>query len=93
MSIWKKWFGGKPKSKVKHTEKPEPLVSVVGESIDPEKGLVLTLDWNDEFIQYLRENGYYGTSDETIIQQWLGNLYLDMQKRIQHQQNINSDFE
>lgn len=93
MSIWKKWFGKKSKPTAKHTEKPEPLVSVVGESIDPEKGLVLTLDWNDEFIQYLRDNGYHGTSEETIIQQWLGNLYLDMQKRIQYQQNINSEFE
>jgi hypothetical protein len=79
--------------KKKSKSKEEPLIQILGERIDPEKGVELALDWNDEFIAYLRSHGYHGTSDEAIIQQWLGDLYLDMQKKIQLRLNINSDFE
>lgn len=71
----------------------EPYIKIIGDSIDPDRGLELTLDWNDAFIVYLRANGYYGTSEESIIQQWLGNLYADMQQRIQDNLNISSDYE
>ena len=71
----------------------EPLIQILGERIDPEKGVELALDWNDEFITYLRANGYHGISDEAIIQHWLGDLYLDMQKKIQNRINMTSDYE
>lgn len=75
------------------TKEVEPLIQILGERIDPEKGVELTLDWNDEFITYLKSNGYHGTSDEAIIQHWLGDLYLDMQRRLQARINMNSDYE
>jgi len=71
----------------------EPYIKIIGDSIDPDRGLELTLDWNDAFIAYLRANGYHGTSEESIIQQWLGKLYADMQQKIQDKLNISSDFE
>ena len=49
----------------------EPRVEWKSGSIDPIMGLSMQLDWNDEFIIYLRQSGYTGSSDEDIVQQWL----------------------
>ena len=68
-----KWFKNLFKKKIK-----EPYVSIIGEHIDPENGIELALDWNDEFIKYLKHHGYVGTSDELIVQKWLQSLYEDM---------------
>lgn len=73
--------------------KKEPYVSVIGENIHPEKGIELALDWNDDFIVYLRQNGYQGTSDELIVQKWLHTLYNDMSIRLQSKSNALGDFE
>lgn len=53
----------------------EPWIEIKNDSIDPIKGIQLTLDWNDAFIQYLKDNGIKGRDDETIVQKWLAMLY------------------
>lgn len=53
----------------------EPWVQVIGEDIDPERGIKIELDWNDAFVKYLKQNGYTGTSDEAIVQKWLAHMY------------------
>ena len=92
MNWFKKLFRKKQvKKQVK--KEVEPLIQILGERIDPEKGVELALDWNDEFITYLRANGYHGITEEAIIQHWLGDLYLDMQKKLQQHINMISDYE
>lgn len=49
----------------------EPRVEWKSGSYDPVMGLSMELDWNDEFVMFLRQNGYTGSSDEDIVQQWL----------------------
>jgi len=49
----------------------EPWVEVIGGDIDPEKGLQLKLDWNDAFIDQLRSKGFKGTSESSLIGEYL----------------------
>jgi hypothetical protein len=59
----------------KEKSSKEPWVSIVGESIDPEKGIKLELDWNDAFIKYLKANGYTGASEEMIVGKWMVDMH------------------
>ncbi len=60
----------------------KPLISIIGEKIDPEHGIELELDWSDEFVAYLRKNGYKGISDEKIVQQWLLTIYKETEQKL-----------
>jgi len=60
------------------TETKEPHVEIIGDGIDPKKGIKMELDWNDAFIDYLKANGYKGTDEETIVQLWITHLYQNM---------------
>lgn len=70
---------------------PEPWVEVVGESIDPVRGIQIKLDWNDAFIQYLKENGITGKDEDTAIQKWLALLYHDLVSNLEQRIIDNSD--
>jgi chromosome segregation ATPase len=61
----------------------EPWVEVRSARMDPVKGIQIELDWNDAFVQYLRENGLAGRDDETIVQKWLAFLYEDLINRLE----------
>lgn len=52
-----------------------PWVKIVGESVDPEKGIRIELDWNEAFIKYLRKNGYNGSDEEAVVGKWLAHMY------------------
>ncbi len=56
----------------------EPWVEIKSDSIDPDKGIQIGLDWNDNFIEYLKSNGLTGKSDEVIVQKWIALLYHDL---------------
>lgn len=54
----------------------EPYVNVVKMGVNPgnaQAGFV-ELDWNDEFIKMLQENGYEGRSDEEIVNKWFNGV-------------------
>lgn len=70
---------------------PEPWVEVIGESIDPVRGIQIKLDWNDAFIQYLKENGITGKDEDTAIQKWLALLYHDLINNLEQRIIDNSD--
>ncbi|HCT29956.1 MAG TPA: hypothetical protein DIW31_04320 [Bacteroidales bacterium] len=53
----------------------EPWVEVVACGLDPIKGLHYELNWNDAFIRYLRQSGYTGSADETIVGKWMVDLW------------------
>ena len=73
-------FKKKPKTKAEHksekdtaTEKQLPYVNVVGFELDnlekPDQG-AFELDWNVYFVNQLRKEGYQGSKDEDVVDQW-----------------------
>lgn len=70
---------------------PIPWVEVIGESIDPIKGIEIKLDWNDAFIQYLKDNGISGKDEDVAIQKWLAMLYQDLIEKFDQKIIDNSD--
>ena len=63
---------GKPKTK----KGPEPWVKVLNMDVNPDnpKNGFFELDWNKEFVNMLKQNGYKGDSEEQIIDQWFQTL-------------------
>lgn len=58
--------------------KKEPWVQVIGIEIDyksPRNGGCFNIDWNEFFIEHLKENGYTGFNDEDIINGWLNDIH------------------
>lgn len=52
----------------------EPWVEIKGIVQDPARGIKIELDWNDAFVKYLRQNGYTGADDDTVIQRYIAVL-------------------
>lgn len=69
----------------------EPWIEIVGENIDPVRGIHLQLDWNDAFIQYLKENGISAKDEDAAIQKWLALLYHNLVNSLEQQIIENSD--
>jgi len=58
----------------------EPWVAIVDNQYDKSQkltGLKITLDWNEYFIEMLKDNGYNGKTEEAIIEQWYDDLHKD----------------
>ena len=53
-------------------EKKEPWVTVIKMGVDPNNVVqgFFELDWNDEFVQYLSEQGIEGQTDEDVVNKW-----------------------
>lgn len=54
----------------------EPMVKVLKVNVDknnPRNGF-FELDWNDEFVNMLKQNGYPGGSEEEIVDRWFQSL-------------------
>ncbi|GEM_PF-1415886 len=55
------------------TEKGEPWINVVSMDMDKDSPAnigAIEMDWNENFIKMLQENGYTGVSDEDAVDQW-----------------------
>ena len=53
----------------------DPWIEFLGDEYDEDTQQVnVKLDWNKAFVKVLRENGYSGASDETIINRYLKSL-------------------
>ena len=72
----------KVKKTVKKTDKKtkskseEPWVKVLQVNVNPEnpKNGFFELDWNDEFVNMLKQNSYTGASEEEIVDSWFQSL-------------------
>jgi hypothetical protein len=71
-------IGEKAYEKAAATLNGDPWVGVLnseftssGEGIG---AFALELDWNEKFIEYLRENGYTGEHDADIVDRWLADI-------------------
>ena len=82
-------------------ESPEPWVEIRSADFSEVKGIQIALDWNDAFIQNLKESGLKGSNDEEIVQKWLAFLYQDLVQRLESKSidlkaedtNLISDYE
>lgn len=56
--------------------KKEPYVNIIDIGVDPNGAVTgyMELDWNDEFVAMLQENGYTGLNDEAIVNKWFNNV-------------------
>jgi hypothetical protein len=56
--------------------KKEPWVNVTKMGIDDKNVAAgyFELDWNEEFIAMLHENGYVGQSDEDVVNKWFNDV-------------------
>lgn len=55
----------------------QPWIKVVHSSYDPEGGVdgfSFQLDYNQHFVQYLRQHGYAGIVDEEIVEEWFNDV-------------------
>lgn len=61
------------------TLKGESWVDIVEHGYDPSKGVggvFFRFDWNEFWISELRDNGYSGTSDEELMDQWFSSVCM-----------------
>lgn len=70
------------------TANKEPWVAVLTTQVNPEnpKNGFFELDWNEYFIAMLRNNGYTGTTDEEIVDQW----FSDLCREVGNEENVPS---
>lgn len=61
----------------------DPWIEIASESYDPVKGIALGLDWNDAMIQYLKDNGISGVTDEDTIRKYIAFLYEDLVAKLE----------
>jgi len=64
------------KTEQKQTKSEEPMVKVLNVNVNPEnpRNGFFELDWNDEFVNMLKQNGYQGNSQEEIVDRWFQSL-------------------
>lgn len=60
-----------------------PRVEIVGEVLDPHKGVGIELDWNDAFVRFLRDNGYTGASDDAVVQYYITHLAQNIAEQME----------
>lgn len=63
-----------------------PWVEVKGIVYDRKRGIKIELDWNDAFIKHLRDHGYKGADDDTIIQQYIAELAYSIAQDMEERQ-------
>lgn len=55
----------------------EPFVGCISSEYDPDQGVngfYFELDWNDQFVKYLKTYGYRGRTEEEIVQAWFDDV-------------------
>ena len=60
---------------------PDPWVEIEG-WVDTPQGVRVELEWNDSFVDNLRQNGISGVDDEQVVQKWVALLMHDMAHKI-----------
>lgn len=92
--LWSKVAGNQPAPEridpaIIHEEDDEPEI---GEDREPTGRLTINaltydeqseqirvdMDWDEEFVAYLKRNGFNGATDESIVQKYVATLYRNM---------------
>lgn len=59
------------------TLKEEPWIGIIDQGFDPDKGIngvYFEFDWNEYWIIFLRLNGYYGNTEEQVVDMWFADV-------------------
>lgn len=64
----------KPARRRKKADEPWIKVIDINVNSDNPRNGFFELDWNDEFVNMLKQHGYTGNSDEEIVDQWFQSL-------------------
>jgi len=66
----------KKKTKNSSKKSEEPIVKVLNLNVNPQnpRNGFFELDWNDEFVNMLKQNGYQGETEEQIVDGWFQSL-------------------
>ena len=64
------------KRKTTKTKSQKPWVKVLDMNVSPDNPRIgfFELDWNDEFVNNLKQHGYLGKTDEEIVDRWFQTL-------------------
>ena len=74
-------------------ESDEPWVNVVNTEFDtgnPKQGF-MELEWNKAFINFLREHGYTGNTDEDLVDKWFTDLCKNIGGQIDEESKFVAD--
>lgn len=55
----------------------EPWVAIIDSGYDPSKGIdgvFFELDWNTQWVEFLRQNGFVGRTEEQIVDDWFSEV-------------------
>jgi len=63
-------------------ESPDPWVEIQG-WVETKEGVRVELEWNDAFVEHLKENGITGTDEDAAVQKWIAILMHDMATQIE----------
>ena len=72
----KKTTKSKAKKKIAKNKSEQPWVKVLNMNVNqdnPRNGF-FELDWNDEFVNMLKQHGYQGETQEEIVDRWFQTL-------------------
>lgn len=92
MSLWQRLFGKKPSvgelpSPAQAQAEQKPLIELVSYSIDPERGIRVELDWQPEFVHYLKSIGYSGQTEDDIVMAWFKDYAACLEQRYTSESN------
>jgi hypothetical protein len=55
----------------------EPWIAIIDSGYDPSKGVdgvFFELDWNQQWVEFLRQNGFVGRTEEQIVDDWFSEV-------------------
>lgn len=76
---------------VDHKTSVIPWMEIVCEGIDPIKGVIINMDWNEAFTQHLKDSGLNTKDEEAAIQGWLLFMYQDQIEKLEQRVIDNKD--
>lgn len=66
----------------KNINREEPKLEVIHCGIDKDGFVKVELDWNNAFINHLRNNGFSGNSEEDLIQSYLERVSMNSAEKL-----------
>jgi|688.fasta_scaffold1492703_2 hypothetical protein len=85
------WF--KKKKEIKEVEK-DSCIFTINVKIHPERKMEeVEYEWDEQFVEYLRKNGFSGTSDELVVKKWLQTLVVKLGEKLFDKSKVTSEYE
>jgi len=72
-------------------ESADPWVDIQG-WVETDQGVRVELDWNDAFVQHLKNEGITGADDDQVVQKWVTLLLADMSTQLEDEAPEKSEY-